>query len=228
MTNKTIIALAITTAFIAGSMTSGATAYAQNVPPTENPGEPFATIFGLLEAIQMQITDANDAILLAISVLSGDVANVQSDIDSIQSEISFMKSELATIKGNTDEVESDIQTLSGKFDNFPEPLTQFRQLSVGSLDDEDRVTQIIESTGPMLIEVCPVFDTGEFRIQTLDGTAGTNNRDGDEEYCSVFGANAGQGAMIVGNADEDNATLMEITVRTTPSATLTIHDLIIE
>lgn len=209
MKRRIIMVMMVVITIVVGTITTGKIAYADD-PPPQNPGEPFAAIIGLLEAIQLQITDANNAILGAISALSNDVANVQSDILMIQSD-------LAQIKANTDDVETDLQTLSGKIDNIPEPLYKFAHKALGVTSGISQ-TLTVDSTGVMVIEICKNEDgvvwVYEENVRILEME--TNNG----PICSSVGIQPTNLVEITANPQLDEETVVDVFIRTTTSATL--------
>ena len=168
----------------------------------------------------------------AIKTETDKITSVNADIGDIKTEtdkIPMIKSDVGDIKTETDKIQDlqdDIDEIKSQLASASEPLTQFRSTLIFSDDNDERVYRDIDSTGPMLIELCPRDDIGKIAL-LVNGNFQTFLEGGDE-WCQKYGVEPNQSARIYANVNEFDATSVYVFIRTTPSATLTISDPVTE
>jgi len=218
---KIILGALIAIAFVAGTIMTGTLVDAAK--PEQDPDKD-----GELEGIGFEIIGILLDPIFGLEEIKNEVRNIeedvemiQSDIDLLETDISMIKSDVSTIKDNTDEVEADLETLNGKVDNIPEPLTKFDTFQIVPGADNTKVTTIT-STGPMLVDICSKIDTGVTLFKVLPNTSQHSVSDG--HACLTAGVNVGETLLLTSNpAFNNDSTFTYVSIRTTPSATLDIQ-----
>lgn len=257
MTSKIMLGAIIAIAFLTGTITTATLADAAK-PNTDGDGDgEVEGILHELTDLLNHVTYGLEAIQNAIMSVQSDITMIKSDVGDIKTEtdkIQMLKDDVGAIKSESDKIQmvkddvgaiktetdkiSDIKSETDKIqmlkeqiaaiqtqlDSTSEPLTQFETFIVFNVPMDKEDVSTIESTGPAIIQICNrlFLEFASFGIDVPPGNFPPISV--FDHDCQDIGINPGEVLKIVIREHAG----AEIFIRTTPSATLTINNNVID